>query len=49
MSEFFLRIDFQKRNDKDKEFKHFKAFMRVVKLPFQSGMGSVYFQYHRQH
>lgn len=34
MSEFFLRIDFQKRNDEDKEFKHFKAFYACCEITF---------------
>ena len=35
----FLRIDFQKRYDKDKEYKHFKAFHVCCQIIFSSGGG----------
>lgn len=45
----FLRIDFQKRYDKDKEYKHFKAFHVRCPITFPVGGGGVDSQYHHQY
>lgn len=46
----FLRIDFQKRYDKDKEYKHFKAFHVHCQIIFPvAGGGGVDSQYHHQY
>lgn len=45
----FLRIDFQKRYDKDKEYKHFKAFHVRCPIIFPVGGEGVDSQYHHQY